>query len=254
VALAACWGLAGCALWDDFREWRVENPFNRPDPLVVLQTSTDGDLRARALRSLDEPLGRGGDQREQDVVVAVLVQAAANDAQALCRMGALESLRRFKDPRAVEGIKDAYYRAGAFPPETANVLRCQALAALGETGHPAAVEVLVKVLREPPVEGPDQDKQQKTDERIAAARALGRFKQYQATEALVEVLRNEQDVALRLRAHESLQLATGRDLPPDPKVWADFLHGGKPGDSALAQEPSFTDKVLRLTGLSTKRD
>jgi HEAT repeat protein len=232
----------------------VDNPFDRTDPLVVIRDSTDGDRRARALRSLEEPLTHGGDQRQQDVVVAVLVHSATSEPQALCRMAAIDALRRFKDVRAVEAIKDAYYRAGAFPAETATVIRCQALAALGELRHPSAIQLLVQVLKEPPLEGPDQDKQQKMDERIAAARALGSFQNSRGLQALVEVLRTEQDVALRSRAHESLQVATGKELPPDATVWADFLYKAGGQDSAVAREPSFKDKVLRLTGFSTRRD
>src|SRR5262249_31545697 len=151
----------------------------------------------RALRCLKEPLANGGTQKDQDVYVSVLNYTAANDSQVPCRMAAISVLRTYQDPRAVDGLKDAYYRAGNFDSYVATVLRCQALGALGETKQPAAVETLVRVLREPPAEGPDQDRQQKLDERIAAARALGGFKQYQATAALVEVLRKDQDVALR---------------------------------------------------------
>src|SRR5207237_5415126 len=130
----------------------------------------------------------------------------------------------FKDPEAVKVLEEAYDRAGGFSPETANILRCQALDALGETGRPEAVELLVKVVREPPVEGPEEDEQAKTDERIAAARALGHFKEYQATEALAGVLRADQDVALRDRAAESLRTITGKDLPADYQAWSDFLN------------------------------
>ena len=52
-----------------------------------------------------------------------------------------------------------------------------------------------RVLKEPPVEGAAEDKQAKMDERIAAARSLRDFKDYQATEALAGVLRTDQDVA-----------------------------------------------------------
>ena len=58
----------------------------------------------------------------------------------------------------------------------------------------------------------------------AAARALGKFSHYQATEALVRVMQNEKDIALRDRAHESLQIATGKKLPPDAKEWEQLLH------------------------------
>ena len=74
------------------------------------------------------------------------------------------------------------------------------------------------------------------DERIAAARALGKFPHYEAAEALAGVLRTDKDVALRDVAHASLQEATGKDLPPDAQAWADFLHQSK-SQGALAQEP-----------------
>jgi hypothetical protein len=246
VALAGC-GLGGCATWDDVtsRDFSLHAYFHKPDPLVVLRDSTDGDKRHDALLALREPMQFGGTQEQQEMVVQVLTAAATSDRSALCRQAAIQALRNFKDPRAAEALKEAYYRAGSFNPETATVIRCQALVALGDTGQPTAVETLVKVLREPPVEGAEVDRQQKMDERIAAARALGKFKHYQSTEALVEVLRTEQDVALRDRAHDSLKLATGKDLPPDAQAWADFLHqtGDKPA-------PDGGNKVLDflLTG------
>ncbi len=176
VLAAACLGSVGCGtFWDDVtrRDFTFNRLFSHPDPMVVLRDSQDPDDRARALRSLREPLQYGGNQHDQDVVVTVLTTAAMSDRQIVCRLGAISALRHFKDPRAIEGLKEAYYRAGNVNPETATILRCQALDALGATGQPNAVELLVKVVKEPPVEGAIEDKQAKMDERIAAARALG---------------------------------------------------------------------------------
>jgi hypothetical protein len=248
--------MPGCAtFWDEVssKDFHFKEVFAKaPDPLEVIQKSPDGDRRAKALRTLREPSQHGGSQQEQDTVVQVLVSRAASDPQALCRLAAISSLRHFKDPRAVEGLKEAYYRAGTFNPETATILRCQALDALGATGQAGAVETLVRVLREPPVEGPDQDRQQKMDERIAAARALGHFKNYQGTEALVDVLRTEQDVALRDEARSSLVKATGKDLPADAQAWADFLHQSGTPDKALAGEPNLKERVLELMSFGSK--
>src|SRR5262245_371375 len=171
AAASALLGLGGCAFLDDFSFKRLnfEDFRDPPEPLKVIRESKDGAHRARALRVLKEPLANGGTKEDQDVVVSILVYTAANDSQALCRMAAIDTLRTFRDPRAADGLKDAYYRAGSFNPEVATVLRCQALQGLGDTGQPAAVETLVRVLREPLTEGPDQDRQQKLDERIAAA-------------------------------------------------------------------------------------
>jgi hypothetical protein len=235
----ACLGAGGCAdMWDEVtaRDFNFKAAFSaKPDPLVVLRDSVDGNQRAKALAALREPSRHGGTQEEQDVVVKVLVTAATQDRQPWCRRAALASLAKFKDPRVVDGLRDAYYSAGSFSPEIATVLRCQALESLGGVGNPAAVDFLVKVLREPPVDGPEQDKQQKTDERMAAARALGHFNNYQATGALVEVLQSEQDVALREKARASLASATGANLPADAKAWDELLH--RPDGAAVAAEP-----------------
>jgi hypothetical protein len=229
------------------RDFEFGSLFVATNPLVVLRDSTDGRARAEALRSLREPKQRGGTDEEQTLVVEVLTKAAWNEHYVFCRLAAINSLRHFKDPRAVEGLKEAYYRATSFPPDTATVIKCQALSALGDTGQPAAVELLVKVLREPPVEGSETEKQQKMDERIAAARALGHFKHYEATEALVNVLKSENDVALRDRVTESLQSATGKDFPADYQAWAEYLHQAGSGDTAVVENKGpkkFLDIIL----------
>ncbi len=250
LLILALLGNTGCAGYDDF-SWRQMNfeVFRDPvDPLAVIKDeSAEGWARRRALLCIKEPLANGGSQKDQDEVVTVLCHCAAQDHQAPCRMAAIETLRHFKDPRVVEGLKDAYYRAGNLQPESATVVRMLALSAMGDTGNPAAVDTLVRVLREPPTEGPDVDRQQKLNERAAAARALAHFKQYQATAALVAVLEKDDDVALRTRAHESLVAATGKDLPPDAQAWNEFLTSPGAQDS-MAHAPSLGDRILQLTG------
>jgi len=245
----AALGFAGCATWWDevtSRDHKFGSTFSskKEDPLQVLKDSTDGDKRAKAFRELKEPKQNGGTQQEQDLVVKILTTAATSEQQSLCRMAAISALRNFRDPRAVEGLKEAYYRADRYQPETALVLKVQALAALGETGNPAAVEMLVKVLREPPVEGSEEEKQHKMDERIAAARALGRFRDPQAANALIEVLSKEKDVALRHLANDALVAATGQDFPPDPQKWQDYLQRKPIQATETVHEPSTVQKLL----------
>jgi HEAT repeat protein len=235
---AFCLPLCGCAgLWDDVtsRDFSFTAFFNKPNPLLVLHESTDGDQRAKALRALHEPKQYGGTDQEQEAVVKILVAAASTEHQPLCRLAAIQALGHFKDPRAVEGLTAAFYNSGSFLPETAAMIRAQAMTALGETRNPAAVELLARVVREPPAEGPDADRQLTLDVRVAAARALANFNQYQATEALLHVLQTERDVALRDCAHRSLQTATGKDLPPDAKQWEAVLRPGN-GQNALADQ------------------
>lgn len=261
-------GPAGCAnLWDDVtsRDLDVRSLFIKPDPMEVLAKSKDGDRRARALQALREPKQYGGTDAEQENVITLLTRTAVNDPRPLCRLAALESLGRFKDPRAAQALVDAYYavtelRADAgetplapvgarpelvstFSPDMVSRIQCQALKSLGESANPMAVELLTTVAREPRSEG--LNKQQATDARITATRALGRFQHYQATETLVHLLATEKkDVALRGAANDSLQAITGKKLPPDAKEWEDFLRqsgerAATPSSPGLLQQIGF---------------
>lgn len=234
----SCAGLSGCAnFWDDLM---VREPIGKkwdhllgryPDPLETLRSSTDGDERARALGALREPLRNGGTAEEQDQALTILATAAKSERHAVCRMAAIRTLRDYQDPRAVKALEDAYYNAGAFEPVQATYIKCQALDALGTTTNPSAVdhavEVLVRVLKEPPVaaDAGEAEKDQGLDVRKAAAKALGRFKQASATESLLVVLRTETDPGLRGRAALSLREVTGKEIGPDAQAWADYLHG-----------------------------
>jgi hypothetical protein len=253
--------LCGCAsFWDDVtsKDFKFKELYSKPDPMEVLRTSTDGDRRADALRRLQEPKQHGGTDQQQDEVLELLAKTATSDKQVLCRMAAIRTLGRFKDPRAPRALQMAFDQAsgpdatadihkvayaigaGNFLPENATVLRCQTLIAMGETKDPATVDLLVRVLKQPPVDGTAEERQQNMDERITAARALGNFNQPPVIEALLQVLKTEKDVALRDRAHESLQAATGKRLPPDPQAWEEYLHqSGREGGAVPQKEKWF---------------
>lgn len=259
-ALTAVLGLAltGCAgFWDDVtsHDFEVSSLFIKPNPLVVLKDSNDGDKRARALRTLREPKQNGLTDQDQDFVVTTLCTAAVAEHQYCCRLAAIQSLGHFKDPRAVQGLEDAYYKAdaeyreGKFPLETVSAIQCQVLRSLGETGNPAAVAMLTRVVGEARVEGAEKEQQQAMDKRIAAARALGHFTGSQVTETLVKLLKTEKDVALRNSAHDSLVAITGKDLPPEYEQWNDLLHQTPPTPTGVAQEKSSWDKMLIWVGV-----
>lgn len=246
-----CCALSGCAGWWDevtSRDFKFKDMFKpAPEPLWVIRNSNDGDKKSKALLTLQEPLQHGGNQQEQDVIVKLLVESAVNDPQPLCRLAAISSLQRFKDPRASQALIDAYEHAFYFQrerPDAMETIQEQALQALGVNGNPLAVDLLVRVLKTPPLTGNDKDKQNDLNQRIYAARALSHFPQYQAAEALVSILRTEQDVALRDRATESLREITGQELPPDAQVWADYLH--KTNKDGLAKKESSWKSALRL--------
>lgn len=238
-------GLCGCAnFWDEVtsRDFKFKNLFVHKEPMVVLRESKDGDERAKAMLKLHEPNQHGGSAQEQDEVMKILTQSATQDPRPLCRLAAVEKLGEFKDPRAVEALQGAFYGVfNEFPPEISTRIQCQTLTSLGRTGNPDVVVFLAKTLREPPAERSDLA-QQRTDRCMAAARALSRFNNPEATEALARVLQNpKEDVALRERAHESLQVATGHHGPPDYQAWEDYLH---PKDG----QPPQDDRGIKLAG------
>jgi hypothetical protein len=242
AALLACllvpWAVStGCSgFWDEFRanDYSIKAVFHPPEPLSVLANSNaTGDQRARALARLREPLQNKGTQRDQDYVLTLLTSAAKDDQQAYCRLAAMNSLSTFKDVRASQALVNAYYAAEKFPAETRSVLHIRAIQALGNFADrdQNAVDLLVRVVQAPPVEAgksSEDEKQMYLDERVAAAHSLEHSHNYRATEALVGVLRNEKDVALRDRAHESLVAITGKKLPSDAKAWEDLLNNPDP--------------------------
>jgi hypothetical protein len=214
--------VTGCAsFWDDVtsRDFKMKSLFVQPDPLTVLQSSTDGDQRAKALQRLKEPISHGGTQADQDEVMKLLTNAAVSDKQPLCRLAAMQTLGRFKDPRAAAALTDAFYRANSFAPDTSAMLQCHALKSLGETANPSGQELLVKVVREPRSEGTEVERQNAMDIRLAAARALGHYNDPQAEAALFLVMRTEKDVGLRMCAYDSLKTATGKRMPLESKDW-----------------------------------
>jgi HEAT repeat protein len=241
--------MAGCTgFWDEVtsRNFEFKHLYSKPNPFVVLQNSTDGDERAKALRALREPKQFGGTDQDQEAVVKILVTAASKEKQFLCRVAAIDSLSRFKDPRAVTGLSEAFYASTSFPPDQATRIQCMAARALGETGNPEAVKFLVNIMKSPPSEGSEQDKQQALDVRIAAARGLGHFHDPQAAQALVQVMQKDKDIALRYCAHDSLQACTGKTIPSDFQAWDQLVKPGSDGATDIAESDAKKRKVLGL--------
>ncbi len=237
VALAS-----GCAtVWDDVtsRDFHVKTYLFPPPPMVVLRDSDDGAARAHALAALQEPLAHGGTQKDQDLYFEILSKSATGDRDPLCRIGAIKALGRFKDARAADVLCTVTEQQLTFTADLNNLVRQEALKSLAETGQPLAVRRLVAVAKEPPAEGSAQDKQEVLDRRLTAIRGLGKYNYPEATETLVTILQTDKDVAVRKRAHESLQSATGKELPPNPQAWAEYLHPDMKRDGeAVARQPS----------------
>jgi HEAT repeat protein len=219
--------LSGCAgFWDEVtsNNFDVHHLFEKPNPFVVLQNSTDGNERAKALRALSEPRQDGGTDRDQEAVINILTAAATKEKQFLCRMAAIESLGKFKDPRAVNALIEAFYSSGSFAPDLALRIQTQSLVALGETHQPPAAQFLIKVVREKPRgEGSELERQQIMDVRIAASRALGQFHDPTSLQTLQDIVQTEKDVALHDSAEDALQLASGKGSGFDWKTLENLI-------------------------------
>jgi hypothetical protein len=249
-------GICGCAnFWDQVSstDFKFKQLFSRPDPLVVLRDSTDGDQRARALRSLREPLQNGGNQKDQDAFVQILTAAATTDKEPLCRIAAITALAHFKDPRATQVLIQADQKADRdFSRDMSTRIRQRALAALGENGSPQACEWLIAVARAGAKEEGETEKRQTFDVRLAAIRSLGKYKQPEATELLTHLLKTERDVAVRDCARESLELATGKRLPADAQATVGDMRQvavTRPGERMIDmfRTPNPTSNELQLT-------
>src|SRR5262249_47042853 len=238
---------AGCqsgGVWDDirYRDFRFRDMVNKQDPIKVLETNTNGDARARAMRKLKEPLQNGGSQEQQDKAMQMLTEGATTDNRAVCRLAAIDALKRMRDPRATPALIQAYYNASTFQLDVANTIRVETVTALGTKNVPDAVALLVRAATDPGIEvnapvqpaaflkdknkpSPDNevDKVLARDTRLAAIRSPAETRSPMATAALIPLLA-EKDVAIRDRAYEALVAITGKkDLPAEPKAWEEAL-------------------------------
>jgi HEAT repeats len=232
ACVAGVIGACGCSnFWDQVTstDFKFKQLFSKPDPLVVLRDSTDGDQRARALRSLREPLQNGGNQKDQDAFVQILTAAATTDKEPLCRVAAITTLAHFKDPRVPPVLIQSDQKAERdFDREMSTRIRQQALNALGENRSPEGCHWLIGVARAGAKEEGAAEKLQTLDVRLTAIRALGKYKEAEANDLLLHLLKSERDVAVRECAHHSLEVATGKKLPADAQAWESAIHGAPP--------------------------
>lgn len=222
--LSACIGIAlaapGCAtMWDDVtsRDFHVKSIWERSDPMMVLQESSDGDARAKAIRAVKEPRANGGNDVEQDRLIEILAQSAISDPQPVVRLAAIQTLGRFTDPRSVQILTGAYEAAAQLPSEVSAGVQSAALAALGTTRQQAAIGVLVKAATKPlPTDVIEKEVNQARDVRLSAVRALKNFEgSPEAAAAMTRIVSDEKDVAIIDRARETHAKLTGREIPAE---------------------------------------
>ena len=178
----------------------------------------------------------------------LLTETATRDRQPLCRLAAVEKLGHFKDPRTLTTLEAAFYAAQELQPDLMIRVQCQAITSIGQSGNPAAVKFLVEKLKEPPAERSDFA-QQRSDRCIAAARALAKFKDPQATAALAQTMQKEKnDMALKRTAcmkHWSKRLA--RTCPRTPTSGISTRLPERPSSGKTPSQQDQTRELVQLT-------
>jgi HEAT repeat protein len=226
VAGVALMSFAGCEhFWDDITAHSPQGGFrndmafrwqlltHKDEPLVVLRDSHDGDMRARAYRELQEPKLHGGSDQDQEAMLKILGTAAKSERSPVCRVAAIETLGKFKDPRAADALVEAFTSPINFG-DKSPVVRIAIVRSLAEIGDPKGVGVLTQAL----AFGPEMDV------RITAAEGLAKFQTSESTTALLRVLRNDKDVALRFEASQSLEKITGKkEMHPNAEEWDNYF-------------------------------
>ncbi len=245
-ALAAV-NLCGCmtTTWDDLtsREFKVSSLWTAaPPPLLVIEKSSDGYARAKAFNKLDETNNR--DLMEKNL--QMLQAGAVNDRDPLCRLAALRTLGRYKDPRAAKILTEVYLGNPGMSAENNALIRQQALTSLQSNSPVEARQLFIQAARQPSgslTGAAQRDRMEILDERLTAIRALGKYPQPDSVDTLVKLLETEKDSAIRKCAHESLVTATKKDIPPDGKAWREFVSTGR---EPARQNPSLLAGLKKL--------
>lgn len=202
-------------LWNNIT-FRTKLAFNMYEPMEVLASNDDGDMRRRAYLRLKEP--KVGSE-EYETVLGVLRKAASQERDMVVRMAAVTRLSQFEDPRATQILVEAW-QAPANSGEGAVPVRMAVVKALGQRGDEAGLQVIATAMQ----------KDQPADLRLTAADALGGFKEVQAAGSLIQVLREERDISLKNRAHRSLQKMTGKsNVPMQAEAWETAVRGSTTG-------------------------
>jgi HEAT repeat protein len=239
--LAALALVSGCAgrVMDTItkKDFQLSDLFVQREPVEVLKKSDDGGERADALRRLPEPGERASKEERDNYVQLMTTTAMAQAEPPLCRLAAIRRLGQCKDPRAVDALRTVFLQNLPYSSDMNSLVRQNTLTALGETRQPAALELLIRVAKEPPAAGDEKAQQETLDRRLAAIRGLGKFNHPDALETLLYVLRTDQDVAVGQVTGASLTAATGKDLPPDPQAWDRELHASRPTPLPATQQP-----------------
>ncbi len=124
--------------------------------------------------------------------------------------------------RAARKLEEVFKQSGLpFTAEYNSMIRQESLVGLEQIHDPASLQLMIEVAYGPRADrkADHRDKSQTQDEIIVAIRALGKYHEREAIDILASILKKEKDVALRHRAHESLEESTGKHWPDSFEEW-----------------------------------
>lgn len=208
LALAICCCAMGGCRTGPLADFYGMNPLRRQGPeeteygLTPLARREQIRESAKRLRNLPpaEKIRMGAD-------LALQLQ---NETDPIVRADVVRALGKVNTQAAQEALNMAMHDAEV------NV-RIAACEAWQETGGPDAVAALQELV----------SSDVNIDVRLAATRALGKFKDPAALQALAIAL-DDPSPALQYRAMEALKQSSGRDIGHDVVAWRDFVRSTAP--------------------------
>ena len=221
--------LAGCSgktVDEWFRQFRANQSV---EGQIAQIESPKADERRQAL----DALAARKDARSVPSVVRIFCILAKSDKDIMVRDAAVRGLADMQGEGVIETLSHVVTS------DKNPYVRREGVLSLARRVPPEGAPAMIQALRS----------DSSADVRVAAAENLCRFREKAAAEALAAVI-EDSDVAVALRAWESLRYMTGQDLPRQAQPWTEFLASaddpftryGKPPPlpKAASQRPQFT--------------
>ena len=203
----------------------------------ILSSAATTDHQAVCRMSAIETLARFEDPRASQILVTAY-HNAPHDAPQEVKIDAQGGVIQAKHTK-----RTPFTPVSSFTPDVVAQIQTRVLEALGQAQSPSGLALLCEVASAPakkPEKKGDTDiflqmgntEQGAFDLRLAALRALAHYKgQAQASDVCFTIMTTEKDVALRGRAHLSLQEITGKSAAATAAAWEPIL-GKAPASSA----------------------
>lgn len=217
--------LGGCA---EGPLWRLGayTPWARSEWEKEEKIATTMYARRERIRSLADD-AEDMSAIEQERACQELAANLQPQSPVILRLESIRALGRFSVPAAGNLLSSASI-------DTDPQVRATVCTAWGNRGGSEAVDALHRVLTD----------ETDIDVRLAATRALGKFRSRTAFDALTLAL-NDKDPAMQVRAMDSLKSVTGEDFGYSVAAWQQYVSGGDPESlppARISEAPSYEDR------------